>query len=361
MRNILIIRSHNPQDSTETIGNNLKLIQELSNCNINFYLVSDCPLLLDYFKKQEWKYVKLSLPKSNFSQKIKLLYNVKKLRKFFKIDTIICFSLPEKILITPWAKRNKIKVIWLEQNYIDKIKLKTLEKLSYKKWSNYSLLISDSNSIKEELVDFGIKKNRIIPIHQGIRPEDYPETKNKRFINKGIFTIGTISQLKEEKGLSILVSAVQNLWNIIPNLYLIIVGDGPLKENLLWVTQKAGIDSRTRIIGPRQDAYKWVESFDLFVLPNTKKEPFNKYILESIYYKKPVIASNIGASSEYIIDNETGMLFKPGVTEELENKIIQLYSNPELVKKITSGAYQRLMDKYTLQETAKKYVEILNE
>ena len=357
VRNIVIIKSANSQQNIDSVFNTIELIEQLQGYNVKFYLISDCPVLLNYFHKNNLKYVHLKLSMA-VSSKIRLLYNLNRLKKYFNIDSIFCYSLPEKIFCTKWAVKNKIKILWIENNYL---KLNFLRTKQYIKYSEHALVISACEDIKNQITELGVKKSRIITIYNSIDPQKYDLEENNTFVNKGIFTLGTISDLEEDKGLVTLFSATQNVWNIIPNLYLVIIGQGSLQHKLRWIAKTAGISSRTRIITQQEDSAKWIKSFNLFIAPNKNPEPFNKHILEAQLYKKPVITSDIGNNSEYVVDNKTGLIFPPSNFEVLSSKIINLYNNSDLNYKLSKNAYDTLMEKFTVAKMAEKYIEILDE
>lgn len=84
----------------------------------------------------------------------------------------------------------------------------------------------------------------------------------------------------------------------------------------------------------------------IFTLFTSKcNETFGLTIIEAYAHKKPVISSNLGASSEIIEDNKTGMIYKD--KDDLIDKIRYLTSNLDMVEKMGNNAFSRLMEHYT--------------
>jgi len=206
-----------------------------------------------------------------------------------------------------------------------------------------------------------VAKSRIIPIYHGLNIKKHQKIPHNHYINKGIFTIGSITDFTNNKDLIILISAIQNIWSMIPNLYLVLIGNGPLKENFIWVTKKAGIYNKTRFISQPENINRWINSFDLFILTNKNKNFYVNYILQAQFYEKIVMAATNQSIKEYIIDEETGILYPPQNHDVLVKKIIQLYNDPEKIKKIGQQAKQKVIDKFSMERTIEKYIELLNE
>lgn len=93
-----------------------------------------------------------------------------------------------------------------------------------------------------------------------------------------------------------------------------------------------------------------------FCLPSTI-EGLSIVMMEAASYKLPFIASNIEANKEFL--DGDAIYVKPESVEDLESALSKAIEEPELLKKQISVNYQKILDKYTWDKVALKYIEYL--
>jgi glycosyltransferase involved in cell wall biosynthesis len=96
------------------------------------------------------------------------------------------------------------------------------------------------------------------------------------------------------------------------NAYLILVGDGVLRERIMRTAEELGINDRLRLVGNIPDVRPTIVASDATVLASTSVETFSLAMLESMALGVPMIATRIGGASEAIQDHENGLLCAPG-------------------------------------------------
>ena len=123
-----------------------------------------------------------------------------------------------------------------------------------------------------------------------------------------------------KKSLDVLLTAFAELKR--DNIQLVIVGDGPLRDDLEQQARELGIADRTKFTGFVENAGHYVRLFDGFVLPSGGAEAFGLVLLEAMVAKVPVIASTASGPAEVV--NQPGWLFKEGDERDLSVKLKQL-------------------------------------
>ena len=93
----------------------------------------------------------------------------------------------------------------------------------------------------------------------------------------------------------------------------------------------------------------------IFIMPSIWYEGFPGVLIEAMRHGKPVICSNIGGLSEIVEDGKTGLLFEPGNSKDLAEKINYLYAKPELCKEMGQAGRRKVLDEYS----PRKYYEQL--
>jgi glycosyltransferase involved in cell wall biosynthesis len=132
------------------------------------------------------------------------------------------------------------------------------------------------------------------------------------------FVLSCIAGLRPEKGHSHLIRA---LAMTAADVFLLIAGDGPLKEQLQRDVLAGGLQERVFFLGPVLDVRPVLLASDVCVLASTAVETFSMAMLESMAMSRPVIATDLGGMSEAVEQGTTGMLVPPGDEEAMARAI----------------------------------------
>ena len=184
---------------------------------------------------------------------------------------------------------------------------------------NIDLFITPSEFVKGQLVKQGFKSQKILVIPHFL--DEMPVTEPMISTEKYFLSFG---RLDESKGVADLIKAYA-LANI-KNIKLKIVGSGPEQENLKKLIDSLNLSQSVELLGQknREELFELISQSLFTVFPSRVHETFGLGILESFKNKKPVIASNVGAFPELIVDGHNGLLFEAGNINQLRDKIIEL-------------------------------------
>tara|TARA_B100001250_G_scaffold378666_1_gene368685 strand:- start:1497 stop:2726 length:1230 start_codon:yes stop_codon:yes gene_type:complete len=179
------------------------------------------------------------------------------------------------------------------------------------------------------------------------------------------FTIGIVGRIISERGHIFLINAFSKVEKIIPNSYLIIIGEGddqdvePLKQRV----QELKLSSKVIFSGYYPNAQDIIAALNVLVLPY-KIEPFGRVVLEAWQLKTPVILTRIGFIEEFVKHKETGLLVDYADMNQLTRAIVQIYSDNYLRESIVEKAYKNCQEKYSIQNYTniiqKIYLKLLN-
>ena len=166
------------------------------------------------------------------------------------------------------------------------------------------------------------------------------------------FVIGFAGRLVPEKGLHTLLRALENLQRPVS---LLILGRGPLKEELKEVTRSRGIQAVFPEKVSHEEVPNYLSAMDLAILPSETashwKEQFGRVVVEAMACKVPVIGSD---SAEIpVVIGDAGLTFPEGDAIALRKAIQELYDNPALRESLIAKGLQRVHDHYTWKAVAK--------
>jgi len=174
---------------------------------------------------------------------------------------------------------------------------------------------------------FLVKPNRAIYIPNGV---NYNEVANSSpALDTSGFTVSYVGRLSIEKNIRVLISAYKEIEDCIPNSKLMIVGDGPEKEELEKFSRKLSI-KKIFWVGkvPHQNIGAYFKSASVFVLPS-RREASPISVLEAQAAGTPVIVSD-AINRMGIMERGLGLIFENGNEKDLAEKIFKIYKEKSL-------------------------------
>jgi L-malate glycosyltransferase len=142
------------------------------------------------------------------------------------------------------------------------------------------------------------------------------------YFDSKYYIIGSISRLRYEKGIDILIKAFSQVSKQNSNLKLLIIGDGPEKESLSRLAKELGVFNSIIWKGelPWEESIKLLTRMDIVICPS-RFEGFGLTAIEALACGKPVIASGTGGLIEIIQGFNSSMLFKSENVQDLTEKL----------------------------------------
>jgi glycosyltransferase involved in cell wall biosynthesis len=246
-----------------------------------------------------------------------------------------------------------------------------------KRLENYVLraansIITLSKISKEDICKRGIKANKIFIVPNGIDRDflDYtkpniPDSLNRHNITNNKIKIGFIGSLKAVEDVITLLDAVAILKKqLIDNIILIIIGEGPMFSYFNNHTKNIGIQEMVRFIGqvPHFEIKKYYSMLDIFVIPRLRNKMTETIsplkILEAMGLGIPVVGSDVGGITEIITDKVNGFLFKSQNPEDLAKVLIKLIHSKSLRKKVSDKAKIWVIENRKWENLIKIYQEV---
>jgi len=162
-------------------------------------------------------------------------------------------------------------------------------------------------------------------------------------------------RLSEEKGIKVVLEAFRYL----PNEKLMVMGDGPLKLDCENYIKKYGLQN-IQLLGhlDKKDYYETLKKAKALIVPSRLYENFPVVIIEAFACGVPVIASRLGSMKEIVVEGQTGLLFDPGVSKDLIQKINDLSQNPSGMIAWGQEARRLFESKHSAEINGKELISI---
>ncbi len=174
--------------------------------------------------------------------------------------------------------------------------------------------------------------------------------------------VGTIATLRPEKRLDVLIDALAQIAGRGVAFRLVVVGDGPLAEELRLRAGAAGIADSVSFLGHRSDARELAAGFDIAVL-TSDREGLPLSLLEYMALGRAIVATAVGGIPDAVRHEREALLVAPGAPEGVAAALMRLLGDPTARRRLGAAAAVRQAAEYDLDATVQKverlYLELL--
>ena len=213
------------------------------------------------------------------------------------------------------------------------------------------LTTNDQQAIELRHIIAGADKNKIFSVYHGVVPNDNLAPKQEA--SGRLLYLGRLSS---EKRVDLVLKGFAKALNILPNLSLDIVGDGPVRKELEALADNLNISNSVVFHGYTHDVNKWYRLADCQFLVS-KFEGFGLVLIEGLANGCPAIVTPCKyGPDQVIIDNINGLRAQ-ATSEGISQAIISLYTDDNLLK-LSAGALDTV-GKYSKNRWQEKWLKIL--
>ena len=164
-------------------------------------------------------------------------------------------------------------------------------------------------------------------------------------------------RLHKVKGVDVALEALAHLPD---NFVLMLVGEGPLREELQHKAKSLGVADRVRWAGWQDSVTPYAAAADIWLAPS-RHEPLGNTALDGWVHEVPVIASRTGGLEMLIEHGKSGLLVAVGDSDALREAILSVAGDAELSAKLVDGGMKRFLKDYGEDGIVAKYVAYYNE
>jgi len=136
-----------------------------------------------------------------------------------------------------------------------------------------------------------------------------------------------------------------------PESRLIIVGDGPQKNELIKEAEVIKDNIKFTGIIPHSEKLRLLNDCSLVAFPSLI-EGFGITVLEAFACSKPIIVSDVRPLSDIVVDNSTGYVVSPFDAEKWAERMSELLSNDIKREQMGQNAYREFLSNYQLNKIA---------
>jgi glycosyltransferase involved in cell wall biosynthesis len=209
---------------------------------------------------------------------------------------------------------------------------------------------------------YGIQQCRVIP---NCIPVDYyacPQTPRREwraregFGDQDVLFV-CVARFAAQKNHTLLLSAFAQGPASDPNAHLILIGEGPLREQLEDQAKDLGLGSQVRFLGLRADIPDALGAMDVFVLSSDwEGNPLS--VIEAMASGLPIVSTAVGGVPDLFESGKEGFLVQPGDVQGFSNSMAYLSRNREVRLSVGMAAARRARENYDVSVMVQAYEEL---
>lgn len=255
-----------------------------------------------------------------------------------------------------------------KKHILDKPKLKKLSSDLNLQKALFNFPDAHVNYIKEAyqiLGSYSVPQKKIFITYNSPDTDLYFSIKTKisnepPILQQNEFRIVHLSRLVEWKKVDMLITAIANLKTDFPKIELLVLGEGPEKENLIQQTLRLGVQDHVKFLGAVYNIEllgKYLMCSSIYVLAGMGGLSIN----DAMIFGLPVICSVCdGTEKHLVIEGYNGLYFEEGNQRSLENRISYLFNKPDIRSKMGRNSLKIIQNKINIKTVVNGYWKAFN-
>jgi glycosyltransferase involved in cell wall biosynthesis len=188
-----------------------------------------------------------------------------------------------------------------------------------------------------------------------------PAARQSIALESKLISIGTVGRLSQQKRHDVLIEAVALASRQVPDLKLVIVGEGELEAATRRLAEER-IPGQVKFTGHRSDAIELLPAFDIFAM-SSDFEGLPFALLEAMAAGRAIVTTDVQGAGEAVRDEREGLVVPRRDPEALACAIVSLARDRELASRLGAAARERFLAEFTadqmIDRTEAIYLELL--
>ena len=212
-----------------------------------------------------------------------------------------------------------------------------------------------SAASRNVLVEAGMPVSTARIIYTGLELEKYLNSEqHQRVLDDDSLNLLYAGRLTSTKGIDTAIDAMAKLVfdQGRRKIRLSLAGSGSVdyENHLRGLVIQAGLSDYVSFLGwvSPEEMPALLRKFDVLLMPSIWQEPFARVLLEGMVSSLVVVATPTGGTPEIVLDGENGLLFTPGNSDDLAQKIARLLDDSELRTKLAKAGKQTILERFTV-------------
>lgn len=265
--------------------------------------------------------------------------------------TVVHTHLSACVYCAPWVLVHKIKMLHTIHSTPTYELIKPKQKVMYLMYKlGKAIPIAISNEIQSMTKNYYQLSENVELVYNPVDVEKY-RIPHKQHNGICIINVGRLSKAKNQR---LLIDAIEKIVTIGRNVKLIILGDGPLRNDLEAYVKKQSLEQVIHLMGNVDNAEEYYAQADIFAL-SSEYEGLPLVILEAMAAGLPIVSTDVGGIRDIVADN--GILIESGNKDMLVEALMKIIDDETL--RIKMGEISRRdVVRFDSHVIANQYIEL---
>ncbi len=218
-------------------------------------------------------------------------------------------------------------------------------------------VVCNSQAAADRLIATGLSPNKIAIIGNALPAEAFTAAPAALPKRAGVTRVGMVARMNHRyKNHSGFLRIAAQIHRRMPDTEFLLVGDGPLRQQLESEASSLGLGASAIFLGDRQDMPAVLASLDVAVL-TSDSESLSNVILEAMAAGLPVVAYSVGGNSE-LLSHQRGALIPAGDETSFADAVEKLLADSALREQLGRNALQFAQENFSLDRVRQRYTEL---
>ncbi len=225
--------------------------------------------------------------------------------------------------------------------------------MMWKRWGTvFNTIVANSDWVRQRLKSEGVPVDDVIWNGVPVRP--------KRPLLPSTPVIGFAGRFVPKKGIDVLLRAMPTIVSQVPNVKLILAGDGPERAHIEATVQHLGIGPYVSLVGHvnRNELEKLFSQAWVQVVPSTWEEPFGLVTAEAMMRGTATVVTNSGGTSEIVTEGQTGLKVPASDSKSLAKAVTRILRQRDLAERMGECGRQFALSNLTEDHVATRFEKV---
>lgn len=223
--------------------------------------------------------------------------------------------------------------------------------------------IAVSQYVADILLEFGVDPSKVSVVHSSVdlaRLNVEPLPRTDLGVPEGVPLIGNTGALVGHKDHQSLIAAMSAALRELPDLHLVIAGEGELRAAIETQIEALGLVDRVKLLGYRGDAPRILKALDVYV-SSSWSEGLGTSVLEALACSIPVVATVAGGVPEMVLNERTGLLVPARDPEALAAAIVRIFRDKALAQQMARNGKAHVHQHFTVDRMVEGNIRVYEE
>ena len=226
-------------------------------------------------------------------------------------------------------------------------------------------LVANSPAVRDFYVERGLPAEKFVVIPNGVPPAKPSCVSRAALLDElglpaDARLIGAIGRLWPQKRVKELIWGADQLRCVYQGAHLLVIGDGPLREQLERYARLCEVTEYVHFLGTRTDVPRLLPHFDVIWLASGYEGQSNA-IMEAMASGIPVVATDIPGNRDLVVHGETGYLVPQNSRSAFAKWTLPLLEDSALAERLGSAGKMRMAAEFSVQRMVGRYLDLYSE